>query len=146
MKLRLKTRVRSKPEDVWQKFDRQLFLRLAPPLPRVRLLRFDGCHKGDMVELELNFLLFRQTWMSEIVEQRSGRNEICFVDEGVELPFFLRRWVHKHRIQRLESGCQIIDEIEYRSPSRWLDWVLYPALWLQFAYRKPIYRWVFRRP
>lgn len=145
MKLTLKTHVRSNPEHVWEKFDRKLFLRLAPPLPRIKLLRFDGCGKGDLVEVELNFLLFKQIWVSEIVHQKTKPNEIMFVDEGVRLPFFLKYWIHKHRIVRLDSGSQIVDDIEFRSGYRIVDWLLWPVMWLQFAYRKPIYRWTFRK-
>lgn len=145
MKLTLKTRVRSSPEVVWPKFDRALFLRLAPPFPRIKLLRFDGCRPGDLIEVQLNFLLFKQTWISEIVEQRSKPDEISFVDEGVRLPFFLQRWLHRHRIVRRGSGSEIIDEIEFSSGRRVLDWFLFPAMWLQFAYRKPIYWRAFRK-
>lgn len=145
MKLTLKTSVRSVPEDVWPRFNRELFLRLAPPFPRIKLLRFDGFRPGDLVEVQLNFLLFKQIWISEIVDQRTKTNEISFVDEGVKLPFFLNCWIHKHRIVRSEIGSEIVDEIEFSSGKRWLDWILFPAMWLQFAYRKPIYRRVFRR-
>ena len=144
MKLVLKTAVQASLEEVWEGFDQQLFLRLAPPFPRIRLLRFDGCHMGDLVEIELNFLLFRQIWVSEIVAQRSTPDEIYFVDEGISLPFFLNLWIHKHRIIRLQSGSQIVDEVVFRSPLRIFDWLLYPAMWLQFAYRKPIYRRAFK--
>lgn len=145
MKLILKTRVRSLPETVWQKFDRDLFLRLAPPFPRVKFLRFDGCRLGDMVEIQLHFLIFRQFWISEIIEQRTKPDEITFVDEALALPFFLRRWVHRHRIVRLESGSEIIDEIEFGSGWFALDWLIYPAMWLQFAYKQLVYRRAFNR-
>ena len=145
MKMILKTRVCSSPEEVWEKFDRRLFLRLAPPLPRTKFLRFDGCRKGDLVEVEVNFILFKETWVSEIVHQQTKPNEILLVDEGVRLPFFLKYWIHKHRMVRLESGTQIVDEIEFRSNRRIFEWLLWPVMWLQYAYRKPIYRWTFRK-
>jgi ligand-binding SRPBCC domain-containing protein len=143
MKLCLKTNVDSPPEAVWEGFDEALFLQLAPPLPRIRLLQFDGCLRGNEVRVELNFVFFKQEWISLITEQGQNETEIWFVDEGEKLPFFLRAWRHRHRILRVGSGSQIVDEIEYRSPLWLLDVLLYPSLWLQFAYRKPIYRRVF---
>ncbi len=145
MQITIKTKVSASLETVWQGFDRQLFMKLAPPLPRVRLLRFDGCAPGDLVELELHFVLFKQRWVSQIVSQHQSENEIEFVDEGIKLPFFLRQWRHQHRLIRLTAGTEIVDHIQYHSPNRMLDWLLYPSMWLQFAYRGPIYRKTFQQ-
>jgi ligand-binding SRPBCC domain-containing protein len=128
---------------VWEGFDKSLFKRLSPPFPPVRLLRFDGSHKGDTVSMELNFLFFRQQWTSLIVEQETTQDEIFFIDKGIKLPFFLKYWKHKHRMLREENGTVIADEIEFRTPFEFLDYLLYPFLWAQFAYRKPIYKRVF---
>ncbi len=143
MRLKLETRVDATPETVWQGFDETLFLRLAPPLPRLRLLRFDGCHTGDAVVVEIDFLFFKQIWESTITEQGESEDEVWFVDCGKRLPFFLRQWTHRHQIQRDETGSNIVDDIEYHSPWWVLDILLYPLLWLQFAYRRPVYRKVF---
>jgi ligand-binding SRPBCC domain-containing protein len=148
MKLTIRTFVEKPPELVWAGFDRTLFEQLSPPFPPVRVLRFDGCMTGDVVALELNFLLFRQRWTSDIIDQRtqggsSQPDEIYFIDRGVELPFFLRAWHHKHRLIGQGSGTVIADEITFQTPARLLDYLFYPLLWVQFAYRKPIYRRVF---
>jgi ligand-binding SRPBCC domain-containing protein len=143
MKLRIRTRVNQNYQRVWAGFDRELFLLLSPPFPPISLLRFDGCHRGDVVEVELNFLFFRQVWKSEIVDQQMGADEISFVDEGRRLPFFLKYWRHRHRILRRDNQSEIVDDITFRSPFVLLDYVLYPVMYLQFAYRRPIYRKVF---
>ncbi len=146
MKLTLETRVASSPQDVWAGFNEALFVQLAPPFPRIRLLKFEGSTTGCLVEVEINFLLFRQVWQSLIVEQGETAEAIWFVDEGRQLPFFLRYWRHRHVISAENGGARILDDIEFRSPSRILDILLYPSLWLQFAYRRPIYRRVFGKP
>lgn len=140
MKLRLETQVQQSAREVWQGFDQSLFLALAPPFPRLKLIRFDGSNEGDRVEIRVNFLLFAQTWESLITGQGEDDECIWFVDEGKQLPFFLKSWKHRHEMRKQENGCTIVDAIEYRSPSRLLDIVLFPAMWLQFAYRKPVYR------
>jgi ligand-binding SRPBCC domain-containing protein len=149
MKLSLRTRVIAPLPAVWAGFNLSLFERLAPPFPPVRVLRFDGCQTGDVVSLELNFIFFRQRWTSHIIDQRiepggSQPAEIYFIDQGVELPFFLRTWHHKHRLIEHGSGTIIADEITYQTPYRLLDYLTYPLLWIQFAYRKPIYKRTFR--
>lgn len=150
MHLLLKTRVRQPLTTVWAGFDRTLFNRLSPPVPPVRVLRFDGCQTGDIVHLRLNFGLFRQDWISRITDQQTlppnnPPDEIYFIDQGTQLPFFLTYWHHRHRLLRHPAGGTIIaDDVTFRTPFRLTDYLFYPLLWLQFAYRKPIYRQVFR--
>lgn len=143
MRIQIETPVRQPPEVVWAGFSRELFTKLAPPFPPVELLRYDGSEPGDLVEVRLNFLLFKQDWVSRITEQQTTDTEIYFVDEGEKLPFFLRYWRHRHRLVRDGSGTRIIDEIEFRTPTRLTDYLFYPVMYAQFAYRKPIYRRVF---
>ncbi len=139
-------------ERVWNGFDRSLFDQLSPPFPPVEVMRFDGCLTGDVVQLRLNFLLFKQDWTSKIVDQQTiatadGPTEIYFIDQGTQLPFFLAYWHHRHRILRdsATGGAVIVDDVTFRTPFRLTDYLFYPLLWLQFAYRRPIYRRVFRK-
>lgn len=144
MHLILNTLVPQPLPTVWQGFTRSLFDRLSPPFPPVRVIRFDGCQRGDVVHLQLNFLLFRQDWISHIVDQQTTDTEIYFIDEGVKLPFFLRSWQHRHRLLHHPSGgTVVIDDITFRTPFRLTDYLIYPFMWAQFAYRKPIYQRVF---
>ncbi len=141
MKIHLRTPVAASLNTVWQGFDEKLFKALSPPFPPVKLSRFDGSMPGDIVSLELNFIFFKQKWTSEIEYQQETPNEIYFIDRGTKLPFFLAFWRHKHRLLRDATGGTIIaDEIEYRTPFLLFDYLMYPVMWAQFAYRKPIYR------
>ncbi|WP_026952935.1 SRPBCC family protein [Algoriphagus mannitolivorans] len=145
MKLKLETTVEQGYLDVKAGFDESLFRKLSPPFPPVKVLRFDGCKKGDWVSLELNFLLFKQKWTSEITADHTDDLEFYFIDEGVQLPFFLKKWKHKHRVISTGIQSKIVDEIEFEAPFSWMNWAMYPLLSLQFAYRKPIYRKIFKR-
>ena len=133
-------------EHIKQGFTKDLFLSLNPPFPKVKLLRFDGCKSGDEVGLELNFLFFRQKWISKIIEDKEDNQSWYFVDQGTTLPFFLKSWKHKHIVENLRSDSMIIDQISYTSGYWIMDLLLYPVLLLQFLYRKPIYRkWFVRK-
>ncbi|MDN3689759.1 SRPBCC family protein [Cyclobacterium jeungdonense] len=145
MKINLSTRVSQPFLKVKEGFTEDLFESLNPPFPPVKLLRFDGSSTGDIVSLELNFIFFKQVWTSEITEDQTDEKEFYFVDEGKELPFFLRSWRHKHRVVRQGvSQSLIIDEINYRAPNRLLGLLLFPVLYAQFAMRKPVYKKYFR--
>lgn len=144
MKIRINTQVAADHNVVRSGFNERLFLALNPPFPPVRLLRFDGCRRGDRVVLRLNFMLFSQVWESLIVDDTADKAGFSFTDRGVRLPFFLSFWEHRHVVQsHAEGGSVITDDIEFRSPFRWTDFLLYPVIYLQFLYRKPIYRKLF---
>ncbi len=146
MHVTLRTAVSQPPAVVMAGFTRELFVALAPPFPRLRLLRFDGCRTGDKVEIELDTLVKRLSWTSLITDdgvQPDGT--YFFIDEGQILPPPLRFWRHRHLIQPgPNGGSVIVDALEYRTASRLLDVVIYPAMWAQFAWRRPIYRRWFR--
>jgi ligand-binding SRPBCC domain-containing protein len=145
MKIIIETPVEQDYLQVKAGFDQTLFSKLSPPFPPVKLLRFDGSMKGDIVTLELNFIFFKQKWTSKITDDQTDDKEFYFIDEGIALPFFLKSWEHKHRIIKEGKGSIIRDEITYQGPFAMMTLLLYPALYLQFLYRKPIYKKIFKR-
>lgn len=140
MKIKITTKVSENYENVFQGFNEELFKKLAPPFPPFKLVQFDGCRTNDIVKIELNMILFKQNWISLITDSSKDSEEIYFIDEGLELPFFLKYWKHKHRIIKTKNGSKIIDDIIFTTPYKLLDYLIYPALYLQFLYRKPIYK------
>lgn len=125
-------------------FTRALFVALAPPFPKLVLHRFDGSQQGDVVEIELKTGLKNLHWTSLITAdgiRPDGTH--FFIDEGQTLPPPLRRWRHQHLVEPGPGGGSVIvDDLEYSTGRPWLDVLLWPAMWAQFAWRKPIYkRW-----
>ena len=143
MRLILKTKVDQHWSEVKEGFNDDLFLQLNPPIPKVKLLRFDGSEKGDLISMELNFLLWKDKWTSLITSNNENENGFDFVDEGTSLPFPFKKWRHHHKVESFGDGSLIIDDITYSSNLHPLDVLLYPLLYLQFVYRKPIYKKVF---
>ncbi len=145
MKVKIKTRVLSSLGEIEKGFNRELFLKLSPPFPPVKLTRFDGCVKGDKVSLSLNFLFFKQRWESDIVEDGRDTDSWFFVDKGVKLPFFLKTWLHRHEVLQRKDTSFIIDDIHFTTGSLLTDFLMFPLLYIQFLYRKPIYQKVFSK-
>jgi ligand-binding SRPBCC domain-containing protein len=143
MNLQIITTVQKSYKQVFGLFTKELFLKLSPPFPKVKLIRFDGSEKQDKVIVELDFLIFKQEWESVITEKVETKEEIYFVDEGTRLPFFLKKWKHTHRIVKNGEHTDIVDDIEFETPFRPLNILFYPILYFQFAYRKPIYKKIF---
>lgn len=146
MRIILETPVKEDFNAVWKGFDRELFISLAPGFPKLVLKRFDGCNQGDEVHLELEFPFFKQSWNSLIIE--SGRNdrEYYFIDQGTQLPFFLTYWEHKHRIVKSGNETVLVDDIQFKSHGLFMEWLIYPSLWLSFFQRKSKYQNRFGKP
>jgi ligand-binding SRPBCC domain-containing protein len=142
MHILLRFPVAQPPARVLAGFTRQLFEALAPPFPKLHVLRFDGCHTGDQVTIELQAGPKRWRWDSLITDDGvlpDGTH--YFVDEGQVVPAPLRQWRHRHLIVPAPGGGSIITEdITYSTGRRWLDVLIYPAMWAQFRLRGPVYR------
>jgi hypothetical protein len=126
------TKVEMDMDRVRDGFTKELFLALNPPFPKVDLLEFGGCRKGDKVSIMLKFPFFSQIWISEIYDDLSSNKAWYFADRGVKLPFFLSKW-------------EIVDDITFSSGMILFDILLYPVLLGQFIYRKPIYKKWFKK-
>jgi ligand-binding SRPBCC domain-containing protein len=145
MKFKLTTKVDSNYRSVYNNFDKNLFSKLSPPFPILNIKIFEGSKKNDKVHVTLDFIFFKQDWISIITDFYLDLEEIFFIDEGIKLPFFLKFWKHKHRILSINKNkSYIIDEIEYKTFNKLFDYLIFPIMYLQFFYRKPIYKNFFK--
>lgn len=144
MKIWIKTTVAADHMTVWEGFNRDLFEALKPPLLPLTLKRFDGSTTGDEVHLTLGKGWLSQDWNARIIDHQIDSTECYFIDQGIKLPFFLRDWQHRHRIvKQIDGQTAIIDDIDFRTPLRLLDYLMYPVMYLQFYARKPVYKRIF---
>ncbi len=143
MQFKIVTPVQGSVKEVYDQFNKELLVKLTPPGMKVRLLRYDEpTVPGAIVQIETKMLgIIKQQWLNKITEVVETDQESFFVDEGVELPFPLKSWRHKHLIRKGESHTEIVDDIQYSAGL--LTWLLHPIVWLQFAWRKPQYKKVF---
>lgn len=141
MKIFISTVVENKLSNIAEKFNKDLFQKLSPPLMELTVLRFDGCKKDDEVHLEMKlFGPIKNKWISKITANELNQEDFYFIDEGTLIPPPLKKWKHVHRVKRLnDTKCLVIDDIEYSTGNKVLDMIIYPALYAMFAYRKPIY-------
>ena len=136
MKIIIKTPIAKDYKSVFKLFDLKLFKSLKPPIISLIVERFDGCKKGD----EVHLVVSGKKWVSHITDFCENDNEIYFVDVGVVIPTPLSSWKHIHRIERTgEKSCNVVDEIEFTSGYKIIDFFIYPAITAMFLLRKPIY-------
>lgn len=141
MQLQVRTKIKQPYLQVKEGFNEQLFKKLNPPFPKVELKRFDGCKKGDLVNMRLNFIAFKQTWESRITADDTTEGYFFFQDEGKQLPFFLKKWKHRHWVRKVdEFNSEIVDDVHFSTGNILTDVFMYPLMKAQFLYRQPIYR------
>lgn len=141
MRIQISTAVKQDYKTVYHGFDKDLFLALKPPLLPLTLLRFDGSKKGDEVHIQLGKGWLSSRWDALIVADKVDEQEAYFIDEGLRLPFFLKKWKHRHRILKSnDHASTIVDDIFYKTPFLLLDYLIYPVMYLQFYMRKPVYK------
>jgi len=140
MNITLKTKVRGNYIKVMERFDRDLFEALKPPVGEMEIVDFTGSKKGDKVHLR--FLSpIKMEWISEITEDEVNEGEAYFIDIGTQLPFPLVQWRHKHIVQKIDDdNSLIIDDINFEGINRIWTSLLRPALYLAFYPRKSIYK------
>ncbi len=143
MRIKIETTVNADLHSVFNGFNKSLFLKLTPPGMPVELERFDGVYEGAEVHLNMRMPLRKQKWVSVITEHRVQLNEIYFIDEGTVLPAPFHSWHHQHRMIKDGSKTRIIDDISYQCRPSFMNALFFPLLYLQFLYRKPVYRHVF---
>lgn len=140
MRLVLRTKVDGNYKEVMNKFDRDLFLALAPPFPKIELKEFTGSQKGDVVKIRFKAPV-NKDWVSDITGHGSTDDEAYFIDEGRVLPWPLKKWKHIHIVRKIsENESEIVDDINYGAGNRLMSVLMYPALLLGFLPRKRIYK------
>ncbi|MGF1637516.1 MAG: hypothetical protein ACFCUU_10630 [Cyclobacteriaceae bacterium] len=144
MILQLKTHVEAELSTVKAGFNSTLLERLSPPFPKAKIEKYDGNHPGSEVHIRLKMIFFSLKWVSVISHEEESPEHYLFIDEGLELPFFLKSWKHRHLLRKNNGGTLISDHITFTSGNIIGDVLLFPLLWMQFAYRIPIYKKTFR--
>lgn len=142
MTIILKTEVAGNYLDIMQKFDRELFEALKPPVG-MSIREFTGSQKGDKVVLDFTFPA-KFTWQSDIIEHGQNKEKAWFVDIGSVLPWPLKSWRHEHIVERIDdhSSC-IIDHMTYSCSNAAITMAVKPFLFAAFYPRKRIYKQYF---
>lgn len=145
MNITLKTSVQGNYKNVMAGFDRKLFEALKPSFGEMEIVAFTGSRKGDKVHMKF-IRPFKTEWISDIVEDQITDERAWFVDVGVQLPWPLATWTHRHIVEKIdEENARIIDDITYTGKNFLLTVLLYPALFFGFYPRKKIYRNYFKQ-
>lgn len=133
------------PQTVYGVFNDRLLTALSPPLAKPLTKQYGGNRPGDRLHFVLRTPLGAKDWTGQVTEESRTESEIYFVDEGHQMPFGITRWKHKHRLIKTSFGTQIRDEVQFDAKNSLLAVFLFPAIWLQFLYRKPLYEKTIKR-
>jgi len=140
MNITLRSKVQGELTEIYKQFDERLFEYLLPP--GAKLIAFGGSRQGDIVHLKLPLA---GEWISEITEDGATEDMCYFIDEGRTLPFPLKKWRHKHVLQRVGLNTIIEDNINFSTGSTMTNLLFYPILYLSFLPRVWQYKRYFTR-
>jgi len=128
-------------ELVSENFSQDLFLAIAPAFPPSELIGFDGDKVGGLVQMKIGVGVLSKIWISEIVSREKTRDKMEFIDVGRQLPPPLKKWRHRHVVKRERDGStSIIDDIQFTSGWKMIDYGIYPVLKFMFSKRTRAYR------
>ena len=140
MKIVFKTKVKGHHRSIINRFDKELFMALAPKMAKIKLIEFTGSEKGDKVHIEF-IRPIKTTWISDIIDHGYEQDRSYFIDKGIVLPFPLKFWEHHHIIEKIdENNSFIIDDIRFKGINFIFSLILYPGILMGFLPRKSIYR------
>lgn len=143
MKIRLETKVAGNYLKVMDRFDLDLFNALKPKGANMEVVKFTGSKKGDVVEIQFHSPI-KTKWISNITEDGSDDSMAYFIDEGSVLPFPIKKWKHKHIVEKInEDESLIVDDIYFSTGFILFDVLIYPGVLLGFLPRKKVYRGYF---
>jgi len=140
MKIRLVTEINKSFDFVSAHFDRKLFSFLLPPKSVAKLIRYDGFSPGDQIHIQFK-LPWSADWISQITSTRVNSEVFEFVDIGAKLPYGLRGWEHQHLVEKRGNDLTlIVDNMNFKTGCRVMDWLYYPILFMVFYPRKAQYK------
>lgn len=136
------TRVDNRFAEVRRLFSQSLLEKLNPPFPVARIVRYDGESVNDEVWISLHFILFKQVWKSRIISNEEHSQHFFFVDQGEQLPFFLKSWQHTHGLRSVNHGrsTEIIDALRFTTPWWLPEFIAKPLFTGLMRYRRPLYQ------
>lgn len=145
MKLLFETPVARPWQTIRDGFTRELFIHLSPGFIPFNLKKFEGCKKGDEIQIEMGLGPIKENWISLITFAEENESGWSFIDEGKVLPFPLSYWKHHHRVDKIdETHSLIVDDIQYECRPGFLTPLLKPFLWSVFAIRPERYQSFFK--
>lgn len=145
MKILFNTPLSLPVKKIQSHFDQELFTYLSPHIVPFKLIRFDGCKKGDEIHIEFGMNGIMQKWVSLITYEGTNAKGWSFIDEGKVLPWPLSSWKHHHRVDKVsDTESIIVDDIEYECRPALMAPVISPLLWSMFALRPYRYKQFFK--
>ncbi len=145
MRIRIITTVLAPFKVVSGGFNRELFDYLLAFIPLTRVNRYEGQQPGDIIDISIAFPFF-QKWTVIIKESWGSYREYGFADRGLRMPLGIKYWQHIHRVvARNNTSSFVIDDIEFETSAKWLDYIIYIPLLLMFYPRKLQYKWYFKK-
>ncbi len=105
----------------------------------VQIIEWSGIENGKIAYFKLWFF----GWKNFKVKHESymkSKNQLFFIDRGVDLPLRIQCWKHKHIIKRNGEGVIIQDLVSFSHTNIFMEYLLFPILMFPIIIRKLFYK------
>jgi ligand-binding SRPBCC domain-containing protein len=99
-------------DEVWSFFSTAHNLVRISTYPKVSVQSDPAMAEGNLIQLQLNFRLFRLKWLLTI---QDVQEKCYFIDEAVHVPFPFRGWRHGHYLARVGDCTIMKDKVEFQA-------------------------------
>lgn len=144
MQLTLKSPVNADFETVKSGFNMKLLSFLSPPGTSLLIKRFDGMHRGAVMDFTIKTPLVSLDWKGFVSGFYSSRSIWGFTDEGSKLPAGLQKWHHLHLIKRQNGSVFIYDRVTWKGKNIFITVLWFLPVFFMLAIRKPRYKKYFK--
>jgi hypothetical protein len=105
------------------------------------LKTFHGYKPGDQYHLQLGLGTYQTHWKGEVITYEKTERREMFIDVGIELPFFMSSWHHKHLSQQWSKEVTLIeDTLTFALVKKWRN-LATPLLAQHFWARHQFFRY-----
>ena len=108
----------------------------------VKIIHWSGITNGEKAHFKL-WLLGWKNFKVEHKEYKSDKDQLFFIDKGIELPLGITCWEHKHIVKKMNKNTLIQDKVYFNHSNKYIGYLLFPVLMFPIIIRKLFYRLYF---
>ena len=113
-------------------------------LQPIKIINWAGIENGKLAFFKLWFCGWKNFKVKHSNYKRD-KNELSFIDIGVEMPLGIRYWCHKHIVKKNKKNIIIIDSLNIEHANLLIGYILFPIFITPIFIRIILYKRYFKK-
>ena len=140
MEYNQKVLIKNQPTDkIIKAFHDMKFVKFLMLLQPIKIINWDGIENKKKAAFYLWFF----GWKKFEVEHSNytiSKDQLSFIDEGLNLPLGIKSWHHEHIVKKHNKGTLIIDKLNFNHSQKLIGFLIYPLLTFPILIRRVLYK------